>query len=274
MLQQVQNSSSAPNEASLLRVSELRKTLHGSLLCYPGNDLSSFSERINELRELGVSSLTLEGTSKIGRFGVAGKGCVSIVVKAHLKSDSNVYALKIRRADANRPSMAKDYELQKFANSFGVGPKAVAATENFFLMEYIDSLKIGKWFQSLRTRSPKKFVRSLLRNSLYQCFLLDLNHLDHGELSNPSKHILIRKDNADLRSESVIIDYESASLERKPSNLTASAQFFFFGNYQSAKMRKILGIPKTNTKIISLLREYKENPREEAFANLMSYVGC
>jgi putative serine/threonine protein kinase len=259
---------------SPIRVSALRKTIHGSILCYPGKDLSSFFDRLAEVRELGVQSLIFEGPSKIGRFGVVGKGCVSIVVKARLRSNAETFALKIRRIDANRNSMTKDYQLQKFANSFGVGPKAAGATENFFLMEYVDSLKVGKWFGSLRTRTPKTFVRALIRNCLNQCFLLDKNHIDHGELSNPSKHILIRQNGSKLMSETVIIDYESASLERRPSNLTATAQFFFFGNYQSQKVKKILGITETNEKMISLLREYKEKPSFDSFENLLNFVGC
>jgi putative serine/threonine protein kinase len=264
----------SPEEKFAFKVSELRKTVHGGVLCYPGNDTSSFSDRIRELKQLGVSSLVFEGASKIGRFGVIGKGCVSVVVKARVKSSPETFALKILREDANRESMSRDYELQKFANSFGVGPKAISATENFFLMEFIESMKIGKWFKSLKTRTPKKFVRAVVRNSLTQCFLLDLKHLDHGELSNPSKHILIRKKGEDLTQETVIIDYESASLERRPSNLTSAAQFFFFGNYQSGKMRKILGIPSANKKLISLLREYKEQPNSAAFENLMGFAGC
>jgi len=263
------------NASIAVKVGDLRKTIHGGVLCYPGNDLSTFHDRIRELRSIGVSSLTLEGDSKIGRFGIAGKGCVSIVVKAALKSDKqSLYALKIRRADANRLSMERDYELQKFANSFGVGPKAVRASENFFLMEFVDAEKIGHWFQSLRTQTPKTLVRRLLRNCLHQCFLLDVNHLDHGELSNPSKHILLRRNGSQLTGESVVIDYESASLERKPSNLTAAAQFFFFGNAQSAKIRRILGLPASNRKIISLLREYKAGPSTDSFERVMNFAGC
>ena len=54
------------------------------------------------------------------------------------------------------PTWAETTRLQKFANSFGIGPRAYGATKDFFAMEFIDSTKIGKWFASIRTRTPKK----------------------------------------------------------------------------------------------------------------------
>ena len=83
-------------------IEQLSKENHGILLCYPGSDLNSFEDRKKQLEELGVGALVLEGSSKVGRFGVVGKGCVSIVVKADLSGQLDPVALKIRRADANR----------------------------------------------------------------------------------------------------------------------------------------------------------------------------
>ena len=74
----------------------------------------------------------------MGKFGIVGRGCVSTVVKARLSTGSRVIALKIRRVDANRPDMSHDFELQKFANSFGVGPRAIAASRDLFAMVYVN----------------------------------------------------------------------------------------------------------------------------------------
>ncbi len=262
--------------------SQLNQKEHGALLCYPGTDLNSFGSRVTQLKKLGVKELILEGDSKIGRYGVLGKGCVSVVVRATLKKETKVVALKIRRVDANRPSMKRDFELQKLANAFGVGPRAISSSQDFFVMEYIDSIKIGKWFEHLKTRSSKIYARKMIRNTLTQCFLLDLNRLDHGELSNPSKHILIKRDSTE--PEIVIIDFESASTVRKPANLTAVAQFLFLGGWQAAKMRRILGIDTPDksgkmrvlnrSKLIDLLREYKDRPSSESFEKILSFVKC
>ena len=79
-------------------------------------------------------------------------------------------------------------------------------------MEYIDAVRLGKWFEHLKTRTSKKYTRSLIRNALEQCYLLDSSGLITASSSNPTKHLLIRNS---PRPESVTIDYESASRDRK-----------------------------------------------------------
>ena len=262
-------------ESLTIQVSKLDQATHGQVICYPGNNLKSFSSRVNQLKKLGVEQVIFEGTSKIGSYGVIGKGCVSIVLKGRIKNHKDIVAIKCRRVDANRKTMKQDFELQKHANSFGVGPKAISCSNDFFVMEYVDSVKIGKWFQKLKTRSSKKFIRALIRDSLTQCYLLDVNGLDHGELSNPAKHILLRKDSSSLITPRVaIIDYESAGTGRKVSNLTSVAQFFFLGGWQSEKVRKILGVQRGKKKLISLLREYKQDSSKQSFEKLLNYVKC
>lgn len=257
---------------SWLSPSDLKKNEHGVVLCYPGTNLESFGSRIDQLNQLGVRKLVLEGSSKVGKYGIVGRGCVSIVVLAKLDSQDEPVALKIRRVDADRVDMKRDFELQSYANSFGVGPKAISYSKDLFAMEYIDSVRLGRWFEHLKTRTSKKYTRDLIRNALAQCFLLDSHGLDHGELSNPTKHLLIRNNE---RAESVIIDYESASRDRRVSNLTAVAQFFFLGGWQSKKVRKIVGISRlSKNRFISLLREYKEKPNRDSLNKILEFVRC
>lgn len=259
-------------EKTVLSPSQLSKKEHGSVICYPGTNLDSFESRLNQLEKIGVSKLIFEGESKVGRFGIIGRGCVSTVVKARLKSRKELVALKIRRVDANRPDMKRDYDLQTLANSFGVGPRAFVFSNDLFAMEYIDAVKLGRWFQKLRTRTSKRYTRALIRNALEQCYRLDANGLDHGELSNPTKHLLIRNQ---ANPQIVIIDYESASTERRVSNLTAVASFFFLGGWQSEKIKKILGFDKLPRKrFIEILKRYKSAPSEENLSQVLSLVRC
>jgi putative serine/threonine protein kinase len=142
-------------------------------------------------------------------------------------------------------------------------------------MEFIDSTKLGKWAANLKTRTSKKSTRNLIRNILEQCYLLDLNGLDHGELSNPTKHVLIWNE----MPKTTIIDYESASKNRKVSNLTAVAQFFFLAGWQSEKIQKILGLQKVGShfsrgKFIIKLQNYKRELKRESFEDILSYVEC
>jgi putative serine/threonine protein kinase len=257
---------------TIFLLSELSKKEHGPVICYPGTNLESFESRLSQLEKIRVTRLILEGESKVGRFGIIGRGCVSTVVKARLKNYKEPVALKIRRVDANRPDMKKDYDLQTFANSFGVGPKALSYSQDLFAMEYVDAVKLGKWFQKLRTRTSKKYTRALIRNAFEQCYRLDVNGLDHGELSNPTKHLLIRKSGS---PEMVIIDYESASRERRVANLTSVASFFFLGGWQSEKIRRILDFYKFPRKrFIEVLKKYKSAPSEENLSQVLSLVRC
>jgi putative serine/threonine protein kinase len=221
------------------------------------------------MKEIRVRELILEGSSKVGKYGIVGRGCVSIVVRARLESLDDLVALKIRRVDADREDMKRDFELQTFANSLGVGPRALACSADLFAMELVDGVRMGVWFRNLRTRSPKRHTRMIIRSALEQCYLLDLNRLDHGELSNPTKHILIRSDT----NQAVIIDYESASRERRVSNLTSVSQFLLMSSPQSKKLRTILGFARfSEGRFISLLREYKSKPNAETLEKIFDFM--
>ena len=65
-------------------------------------------------------------------------------------------------------------------------------------------------------------VRHVLRDVLEQCWRLDEAGLDHGELSRAPKHIIM-----DLKSNSRILDFETASTSRKVSNVTSICNFLF-----------------------------------------------
>ena len=66
-------------------------------------------------------------------------------------------------------------------------------------------------------------VRSVLNNVLRECYLLDDAGLDHGELSTIDKHVIVSK------NRNTIIDFESSSLDRKPSNVTGATQGILIG---------------------------------------------
>jgi|GEM_PF-107041 putative serine/threonine protein kinase len=267
------------SEIIVVKPEELDPSVHGEVICYPGKELGSFQSRRSQLEELRVSELIFEGQSKVGRFGILGKGCVSIVVKAKLEGVEGTVALKIRRIDANRQSMQKDFEMQKLANSFEVGPKAIRATDDLFAMEFIEGTKLGSWFFSLSSRSSKKETRALVKNVLKQCYLLDEHHIDHGELSNPAKHILLRREG---QHEPVIIDFESASMERRPANLTSVAQFLFLNGWRGEKMMKILlsgrvapcEIESARQRLFALLKSYKHSPSKELLESILECAHC
>ncbi len=235
------------------------------VLCYPHPDPHELQARILELTSLGVDALDLTGPKSLGRAGILGKGCVGIVAKA--RTQGRTVALKIRRTDANRRDMSHEASMLRLANSVGVGPRLLGESRDFLLMEFVEGLQLREWVESLPKARCKTRVRKIISRLLDDCFRLDRIHLDHGELSEAPKNILV--DKADNPS---ILDFESASDRRRPSNLTSIAQYLLIGGAPAKRMRSILRWRRRSS-LISSLREYKEAPDQEHFTRIKSIVG-
>ena len=232
---------------------------YANLLTYPRSDDEEIIRRIKELREFGVGFLRFEGRTKIGSLGILGKGCVSIAVKAEV--GRRLYAIKIRRVDANRPSLRHEADMHRIANNLRVGPELYKASENFLLMELAKGWKISEWIKKLKGKGSASSLRKVLKEVMDQCHRLDLGGLDHGELSNLKSHIVVGKN-------VFIIDFESAGTERRISNLTSASQYLFVGGFIAKKVRKIIGI-KSLDSVLNSLREYKFEMNRNTYQALL-----
>jgi len=231
------------------------------IICYPKSDEQEKARRIKELQSIGVKNVQLEGQKKIDGHQVIGKGCVSIAVLAD--TASGLAILKIRRMDADRSDMFHEVQMLKFANTLSLGPKLFSYSKNFIIMEYIAGSLIAEWLNNVRSFQLSK-VKTVLKNLLTQCYKMDIMHLDHGELSNASKHVIIR--NTDLKP--IIIDFESASRNRQANNLTSISQFIF-------KNKELLDIMQLSHNSITgdysnkILRNHKKNPTKKGFNQIL-----
>jgi putative serine/threonine protein kinase len=228
-------------------VEELAQNPYLAVLCYPTLDKEVAAARIRELRTLGVEALNFEGRSQIGRLKILGKGCVSVVVKARTSTDE--YALKIRRVDANRISMQREADLQLIANKAGVGPRLYASSENLLLMEVVEGIGVVEWVKNLKGRGSVQRLRDVVRVIFDQCYRLDQVGLDHGELSNLSKHVYVD-------GKVAIIDFETASANRRVRNLTSAVQYLFIGGPTSKRILRLLNLSDL-AQIMGALRDYK-----------------
>jgi putative serine/threonine protein kinase len=129
-------------------------------------------------------------------------------------------------------------------------------------MEYLNGKKIGEWINELKGKDSTAKLKSVIRKTLEDCYNLDEVGLDHGELSNISKHVIISK------SKSTIIDFESSSTNRKVSNVTSATQGIFIGSGISKSIKKIYRIPPKE-KMVEVLREYKHNPTRQNFDEIL-----
>ena len=243
----------------LVEINELVEEPYSYVLGYPRCPRDELENRIRELKSIDVKGIVFEGGSMIGRLSILGKGCVSVVVKAVI--NDRTVALKIRRLDADRESMEREANFLSIANSVDVGPKLVAKSKNFLAMELADGEKMVDW---IRRDLEDEQVRSVTRHILEQCFRLDTIGLDHGELSNLNKHVIVGKN-------VMIIDFESASVGRRVANVTAATQCLFIGSAIAKKVRSVLKIHSTD-EIIHALKGYKNDVGKENFELLISVL--
>jgi len=235
--------------------------VYGRILCYPRFDSIEVEDRIAELKSIGVTAVELTGPKRVENLPVLGKGCVSVVVLA--RSTLGRCALKIRRIDSDRSTMEHEAEMLRVANSVGAGPKLHVASKNFLLVDYVEGTLFPLWVNALKGRGKKRSLQSTVLNVLEICFKLDKVGLDHGELSRAPKHIIVTAE-----GKPILVDFETASIKRKPSNLTSICQYLFIGSQVSKRVRKIVGEINIRS-LIEALREYKQEISEERFRRIL-----
>ena len=245
----------------IVSLEQLRDERYGSVLCYPKYSVKEAIKRTKELKLLGVKAVEFAGEKTVSNLPVLGKGCVGIVVIVHTRTGR--VALKTRRVDADRKGMEHEAEMLAKANSIGVGPCLIALNKDFLIMEYVEGKLLPRWIACLKGRGARKRIRSVLRDILEQCWKLDQAGLDHGELSRAPKHIII-----DLDDKAHIVDFETASLTRRTSNVTSICQYLFLGSQVARTLRTKLGEIKDQA-LIAVLRNYKLEPTEQNFVKIL-----
>ena len=240
---------------------QLKEEKYGKVICYPKYDAKELRTRLKELKKLGITALEFTGTKLVSDMPVLGKGCVGIVVMAY-KKDERV-AVKIRRVDADRTKMQHEAEMLKKANTISIGPKLLDVSDNFLIMEFIEGMLLPEWVNTLRGRGTKSRVKRVVRAVLEQSWCLDELGLDHGELSRAPKHILVN-----TNEEPCIVDFETASLDRKISNVTSICQYLFISSQIAKAIQKRIG-RINRTKMIQALGYYKQKRTRENFEKIL-----
>ncbi len=242
-----------------LPVENLTEQPYATILCYPHANPLEIENRISELKKLGVSTIEFSGNGSAANVPVLGKGYAGVVVVAHV--DRKRLALKIRRLDSGRETFFHEAKMLQKANNIQVGPKFVAVTQNFLLSQFIDGNFLTKW---LENHGNKEVFRSVIRDVLEQCWRLDELGLDHGELSKATRHLLM-----DKSSKPFIVDFETASIQRRVANVTSVCQHLFVGNSLTSQLiYKTMG-EKNKSLIVNALRNYKKEHCRKNFEALL-----
>jgi putative serine/threonine protein kinase len=243
----------------ILQLDRIFESRESFLLSYPSNDLNRAKIVLDELEEMGVSELIFMGRHQIDGIPILGKGHVGIVLTASI--EENLVAVKIKRADADRISLEVEGEYLKIANGVSVGPQLIDVSQNVLVMELVEGVYLIDWVQGLES-SDNGLLKAVLLDLFNQARRLDMIGLDHGELSRASRHIIITQDCA------TIIDFESASISRRCSNVTSLAQYIFFNQGMVNELSKLIPVPDRDS-MIGALSAYKWWPREPSFQRVL-----
>jgi putative serine/threonine protein kinase len=244
---------------SFIEISKITEPPYSDIWVYPKGTKTQIKSRIKELKSLGIESISFQGEMQVGTISMLGKGYVGIVVLG--KIGRKKVAVKIRRNDSPRKNLKKEAKLLKIANQSNVGPKLVFSSKNFLIMEYLDGKKIGDWISNLKKKNNSSQLKSVMKKILEDCYSLDRIGLDHGELSNISKHVIIG-------NKTTIIDFESSSTDRKVSNVTSATQALCIGSGISKIIGSMYKTPKKE-KMILVLRRYKQEQTRDSFESLL-----
>jgi putative serine/threonine protein kinase len=149
-------------------------------------------------------------------------------------------------------------------NSVGVGPKMLDCSENLLLIEFVDGQPFPKWVEGVvETEDARLDAKKILKEILEQCWRLDEVGVDHGELSNAPKHIIVRSDGGVC-----ILDFESASVQRRVSNVTSVCNYLFMkGSIAEVVRRKVVDV--NSDSLLDALKAYKEDRTRNNFERIL-----
>lgn len=226
-------------------------------LSFPKRDIGYASRILEDLESIGVEEIAfIEVGGRLEPL-ILGKGYRGIVLRGRLGGRDA--ALKILRTDSTVPSLRREAEATSLANSVGVGPTLLGFTDNVLALELVEGTPLDKWLKELKEGQEME-LKAVLRSCFEDARKLDEIGLDHGELSDVKKHVILRP-SLDI----VIIDFGKASRARRPANVTSLFNYFLFGPH-SCKIRDMLGVEKPP---LDEARRYKRQLSEEAFQRLM-----
>jgi len=230
----------------------------GRFICWPRYDEDTARRRLGQLKGLGIESIALGGRHRILGYPILGKGHAGVVLKA-LKGGEEV-ALKIRRTDSDRESMHREAEMLALANKAGVGPMMHGFSDDSIAMEKIKGHYLGEWMNDFK--GDQEELRHVLRGLLEKSRKLDRAGVDHGELTRVKRHFIVTGEGPR------IIDFESASTERRMQNVTATAQSIYLNRGFSSKLAPHLTLPDADA-LIDALSTYKQNQTDENFRKIL-----
>lgn len=235
------------------------------ILCYPQVDCSAFEERLRILVEDGFLYFIETGVHVLG-MRVLGKGYTGITVVARHKV-YGVGALKVLRLDSRRKSLEGEALMLKALEGTGIAPHLYAYRDFYLFRELVPADKctpVVKVLNSLLLEGNLEKLRIVLRNCIESMYRLDRLGVDHTEVGRPGGHVFWCEGGVK------IIDWDSARVSRKPSNLTSIVSFLLFRYEKARELAKALGF--NPSAVLKALKEYKNSYSSEALGEILTLL--
>jgi putative serine/threonine protein kinase len=239
-------------------IAEVLEYKIGKFLCWPEYNPEEAARRIEQLKLIGVEAIAEGGPHAILGTSILGKGHAGVVLRA-LYLEEEV-ALKARRTDTDRISMKREASLLSHANKWNVGPRLLGVSDDFIVMELLVGPYFGDWV--VENLDNHEAVLNNIRAILGIAWKLDQSGLDHGELTHIRRHYVVTLEGPR------VIDFESASLDRAPSNLTSTIQSLFMNYRFSQLLSKMYPMPNHH-ELLGALRIYKLDPSERNYHSVL-----
>jgi len=208
----------------------------------------SKSVLLQELEELEIKDIVYFSRGKRG-----------IIYTGFLKNKK--IAIKVKRKEAVVDKISNEGYWLKILNKKNIGPKLIHGKENFLVYEFVEGLFIIDFIE----KSNKITVKSVLKDILKQCFIMDELDINKLEMHRPIKHIIVTES-----KNVVLIDFERTKKTNEPKNVTQFCQFLISKHIaQILILKKILINENT---MIELCKNYKNNPTEQNFEEIVELI--
>jgi predicted Ser/Thr protein kinase len=206
-----------------------------------------------------VEGLEFRGRTEVGGLKVLGKGHVGVVI-ACLWSGRRA-ALKVRRTDADRESLEHEGEILREANRSDLGPHLFAASRDFIVMEELSGATLVDWLESSGGLADVVF-RDVLVNICDQARLLDLAGVDHKELADPRRHVLVQPD-----GRARILDFETAAMGGRRRNVNDLLQYLTLSGQYGPVVLSRLGARREE--VLAALKAYRRSPSDVSYLAIL-----
>lgn len=113
-------------------------------------------------------------------------------------------------------TVAHEAEMTSKLNDAGIGPAFIAFAEGQLVREYVE----GERIEDYLAHATSQQARSVVRQTLDQCRIMDELSINKQEMTHPYKHLLITKE-----GKVVMIDFERCKYTPKPKNVTQVCQY-------------------------------------------------